>query len=196
MDLRGRLLESATEEFTEKGFLHASLRHIAQRAGCTTGAIYTQFGSKEALFDEVVHETCEGFLALIESFNAQIYGREIEEVFKESAHNTMAVLEYGYAHFHIFRLLLTGAKGTKYENLIEELVDKDYALSKDYLAFAAPEKVAGLEALKYEYKTFVRMTIQAMTMPFIDGLSFERAQIYYENANRMFLSGWQALNIF
>src|SRR5699024_5297556 len=46
--------QAALEEFSEKGFLGASLRQIVKNAGVTTGAFYGYFSSKEALFASIV----------------------------------------------------------------------------------------------------------------------------------------------
>ncbi len=47
---RGLILEAAQRVFAREGLAQASLRAIAREAGCTTGAIYPWFGSKEALY--------------------------------------------------------------------------------------------------------------------------------------------------
>ena len=41
------VLRCAKEEFLAKGYKDASLRTIAERAGTSTGSIYTRFGDKE-----------------------------------------------------------------------------------------------------------------------------------------------------
>jgi AcrR family transcriptional regulator len=46
---RDALVAAAAEVFTEKGFHAASLDEIAEAAGFTRGAIYSNFGSKEEL---------------------------------------------------------------------------------------------------------------------------------------------------
>ncbi|HEV3311735.1 MAG TPA: TetR/AcrR family transcriptional regulator [Chloroflexota bacterium] len=51
---RRQLLEAAAELFAEKGFARASLMDIAESAGLTTGAIYSNFRGKEALLVAVV----------------------------------------------------------------------------------------------------------------------------------------------
>lgn len=48
------ILHAALEEFSDKGFLGASLRQIVKKAGVTTGAFYGYFSSKEALFAAIV----------------------------------------------------------------------------------------------------------------------------------------------
>ena len=49
-----RIQQAALDEFSEKGFLGASLRQIVKHAGVTTGAFYGYFSSKEALFASIV----------------------------------------------------------------------------------------------------------------------------------------------
>ena len=51
---RDALIAAAAEVFTEKGFQAASLDEIADAAGFTKGAIYSNFGSKEDLLHAVI----------------------------------------------------------------------------------------------------------------------------------------------
>jgi AcrR family transcriptional regulator len=53
---RSLLIEAAADVITERGFHAASLMEIASRAGLTTGAVYSNFMSKEALFLAVIRE--------------------------------------------------------------------------------------------------------------------------------------------
>jgi len=48
-ETRRRLVESALDVFAERGYHAATLSEIAARAGLTTGAVYSTFGSKRAL---------------------------------------------------------------------------------------------------------------------------------------------------
>ena len=48
-ETRRRLLDSAVEVFADRGYHAATLSEIAARAGLTTGAVYSTFGSKRAL---------------------------------------------------------------------------------------------------------------------------------------------------
>jgi AcrR family transcriptional regulator len=53
---REKLLDAATRVFARRGFAAASLDEVAEEAGLTKGAVYSQFGSKDdlviALFEE------------------------------------------------------------------------------------------------------------------------------------------------
>jgi AcrR family transcriptional regulator len=54
--IRAELVEAAREVFTERGFHGASLEDISLAAGCTTGAVYSRFGGKDALFLAVLDD--------------------------------------------------------------------------------------------------------------------------------------------
>jgi AcrR family transcriptional regulator len=56
------LLDAAEEVFARKGLTGAALEEIADAAGFTRGAIYSQFGAKEKLFLEVVDRQRQRFL--------------------------------------------------------------------------------------------------------------------------------------
>lgn len=54
--LDDKIIEAATTEFLEFGFQGASLRRIAQRANLSTGALYTRYENKDALFCSIVKD--------------------------------------------------------------------------------------------------------------------------------------------
>ena len=51
---RERIIDAAARVFSELGFDRASVRKIATEAGCTTGAIYPLFASKEEIYAELL----------------------------------------------------------------------------------------------------------------------------------------------
>ena len=62
-ETRRRVLDAAAEVFGERGFRAASLSDVADRAGYTIGAVYSNFASKDALF----HELMEARLRQVEA---------------------------------------------------------------------------------------------------------------------------------
>lgn len=54
---RELLLRAAREEFAEAGLEGATMRGIALRAGCSTGAIYPLFESKEAIYADLLQHS-------------------------------------------------------------------------------------------------------------------------------------------
>lgn len=67
------LLDAAEEVFARKGLTGAALEEIADAAGFTRGAIYSQFGAKEKLFLAVVdrqrQQFLDGFAEVMDSFH-------------------------------------------------------------------------------------------------------------------------------
>lgn len=53
---RGRLLAAARRTFAERGYHAASVELVSEQAGCTKGALYDHFGSKEGLFLALLDE--------------------------------------------------------------------------------------------------------------------------------------------
>lgn len=69
---RARLLKAAIAVIAQEGFAGASLRKVAQRAGCTTGAVTYYFANKEAMIVAVAE-------SLFDQFDAQL-GRGQERI--------------------------------------------------------------------------------------------------------------------
>jgi AcrR family transcriptional regulator len=64
---RRRVLEAAADVFGEKGFRAASLSDVADRAGHTIGAVYSNFASKDELFRALMIERLRLFEAGLEA---------------------------------------------------------------------------------------------------------------------------------
>src|SRR5947208_15460571 len=70
---REALVAAAAEVFAKKGFYGASLEEIAEAAGFTRGAIYSNFGSK----DELLLAVLDHYLDLdIRAMSGAIHGPE------------------------------------------------------------------------------------------------------------------------
>lgn len=102
----------AKKEFLEKGYVDASLRNIAAKAGTTTGSIYSRYGGKEGLFSAIVEAVAEEFVRMF---------RGIQEK---------------------FQLLVDGSYGTKFQNFVEHLVEIETEYTVKYMETAGidPQK--------------------------------------------------------
>ena len=121
----GAVLESAKAEFLDKGYQDASLRTIAQKAGTSTGSIYTRFGDKAGLFDAIVQPVVTGIMALAceiqETFHDFDPETQKKRVNEYSFSGMERMLDYMYEHFDEFCLLLDAAHGTRFQNFVDEL---------------------------------------------------------------------------
>jgi AcrR family transcriptional regulator len=66
LQTRARLLDAAAHVFARRGFGGASLEEIARVAGCTTGAVYSNFTGKEDLFLALLDRTTDRHVAAYE----------------------------------------------------------------------------------------------------------------------------------
>ena len=77
---RERLLDAAADEFKRRGYHGASLEAIAEAAGYTKGAIYSNFDTKADLFKALVDRHIDAELAIQAQ---QFAGKSLEEVIQE-----------------------------------------------------------------------------------------------------------------
>lgn len=63
VDTRRKLLEAATELFSEHGFRAVSVRQIAKAAGVNSALVNYHYGTKDDLFEEVIRSSAAGHVA-------------------------------------------------------------------------------------------------------------------------------------
>ncbi|HVE10774.1 MAG TPA: TetR/AcrR family transcriptional regulator [Paraburkholderia sp.] len=73
---RQRLLDAAQGIFMKKGFVAASVEDIAEAAGYTRGAFYSNFGSKSELFLELLRRDHEAMQADLQDIFAEGASRD------------------------------------------------------------------------------------------------------------------------
>jgi AcrR family transcriptional regulator len=67
-----RLLDATLRLISEKGYLRATTKEIARKAGVTEVTLFRHFGSKERLFEEVIHQY--SFLPRLRDLLSEIEG--------------------------------------------------------------------------------------------------------------------------
>lgn len=72
---RKRLLDAAAQIFAQRGYAAASVEEVAEAAGFSVGAVYSNFAGKKELFAAVMHDRAnnqiDDIAAIIESAHAQ-----------------------------------------------------------------------------------------------------------------------------
>ena len=141
-ETKAKIIESAKKEFLEKGFIGANLRTIAADAGVTTGAMYRHFKDKDALFCALVDEAIEVITKTVMMADvithSQFAPPASQEHHKEEQKAVKDLLDYIYAHFDAFVLLLTKAAGSTHENILNEISRGDCihaSIFKDFFNF-------------------------------------------------------------
>ncbi len=75
-----RVLEAAIKLISEKGYLGATTREIAQEAGVTELTLFRHFGSKEKLFEEILNSYT--FLPALKGILPELYTMPYEEALR------------------------------------------------------------------------------------------------------------------
>ena len=121
------IFQAGMEEFSDKGFLGASLRQIVKKAGVTTGAFYGYFSSKEALFTAIVEPHAAALMGRY--MEAQTTFAELPEAEQpshmglESGECIHWMVDYICRHREPVKLLLCRSEGTSYEHFVHNMVE-------------------------------------------------------------------------
>ena len=136
-DTLEKIQQSALEEFSEKGFLGASLRQIVKNAGVTTGAFYGYFSSKEALFASLVEPHAAALMGRF--MEAQTGFADLPEK-EQPAHMGEAsgdyvdwMVDYICEHRDPVKRLLCRAEGTSYEHFVHNMVEVEVEYTLKYM---------------------------------------------------------------
>ncbi len=132
-DVKNSILDSAREEFLEKGFTGGSLNSIASRADLSKGAIYSYFKSKNDLFYHLVSSTIE----YLQDYINKIYSNKdsmkwindfemsMEEFRRFSKEVVMKDKE--------FKLLFFCAEGSELSEFREDLIQQYHKTFNEFL---------------------------------------------------------------
>lgn len=119
--------EAGKREFLAKGFRAASLRSIVREAGVTTGAFYGYYKSKEELFDKLAGEQARAIQARYMQAHADFARLSSEQQRADMSSISYEcmdwMVDYVYDNLDAFKLLICCSEGTKYEDLIHEMVE-------------------------------------------------------------------------
>lgn len=191
------VLECAKKEFLEKGYKDASLRTIAQEAGTSTSSIYTRFGDKEGMFRAIVEPAAEEmrrmFLEIQENFHQLDDSVQQNEMGRYTSRHQMELLDYIYDHFDEFRLLLSGAEGTRFARFLDELVDIEVDYTYKYM------EVIGCESVKSGLVTedFIHIIVTAYFNGMFEVVRHNMSKInavkYVKLLNRYHMQGFSTV---
>lgn len=131
------ILETAMKHFLKEGYAAASLRKIVKDAGLTTGAFYKYYPTKEMLFNALVDPYIEHIYQIydeiLDQFEKLSADDQTNNMNQSSGDGLDQMVDYIYAHYDHFRLLLKCGDSGKYEEFIHNMVDREIKATHKYL---------------------------------------------------------------
>ncbi|MCR5328996.1 MAG: TetR/AcrR family transcriptional regulator, partial [Saccharofermentans sp.] len=132
-----KILKSAKEHFSSKGFRNASIRNICKDAGVTNGAFYAHFNSKDDLFGGIVQPYIDGLDELYSKESVRFFeiksAEDVLEAFRKAYSSIDRIIRYLCDNREIFILILESADGTVYENFAGDIIDSETKSMEKFL---------------------------------------------------------------
>lgn len=194
---REKILEGARAEFLEKGFAEASMRAIAERAGFTTGMLYSRFADKAEIFRELVEEPAEQLYAYFsqvqEDFARLPAGEQRQRMHTYVDEKVEHMVNFIYDHFDAFKLIVCKSGGTSYQYYVDRMIDVE---TQSTFRFIEVLRALGAEVREIR-RDFAHMLSSAMFNGMFEvvshDLSREDAFDYIRQLQRFFNAGWDCL---
>lgn len=189
-----RIHKAAKEEFIKKGFIAASLRNIVKTAGVTTGAFYGYYDSKEALFEALVDDE---YNHLITSYKKALLDFESlpielqpEQMGKAGRNCMKEMLVYSYDHHDELYMILQCSEGTKYEYMVEEMIELEVQGTHKY--YDVLKKLGNDVPYIDERLEHILVTgmMNAYFEIIIHNMPYEDASRYLYELNDFYTAGW------
>lgn len=186
--------EAAKQEFLEKGFKTASLRNIVKMAGVTTGAFYGYYKSKEELFGALVDEqyryVMDHFCQAQDEFAELPAAEQSDHLSEISGDCMLDVLLYAQDYPDEFQLLLCSAEGTRYEHMIDEMVEIEVEATHRYQkSLGSVGRPSAEIDLMLEHMLATGM-FNAYFEMIIHQMPLDQAKRYLKNLRDFYTAGW------
>ncbi|MCM1167243.1 MAG: TetR/AcrR family transcriptional regulator [Lachnospiraceae bacterium] len=186
------IINAAAEEFMKHGFAAASLHKIAERANVTTGALYTRYKSKDALFLSLLEDVFAVFKERSEYVERKY--RQAEQ--SGSAEDFLAAMEFETRiytqlfseRYEACMLLFCKSGGSSAEKLLEEMIAQKVETTAEFFERNAKHPI-DTEAVRLLMDAHFHIFRKAMER---SGSSAE-AVAGINNVQPFFSAGWLEL---
>ena len=189
-----KVLAAARAEFMEYGFENAFMRRIGERCGMTAAALYRHCTNKEELFSELVEPSIEKIDVWLDAHLARHFAElRTDSVTPFSDTQLDMMRELIYPNMEEYCLLLTKAQGTRYENFLHDLVDKQQYVLQTYLTKLREKGFAVRDISPNELHSLLSAYITALFEPVVHHYTPEEAYRCLDTLEVFFLPGWKIL---
>ena len=190
--LDDKIVNAAWEEFMQHGFQKASLHKIVDKAGITTGALYTRYKNKDALFCSLIEDAMKELAGksqpLREMYYAVEKSRSVEEFIQVMRHERDIYIDFLFQYYRECTLFFCHSEGSSIGEMLHRMMT---VKSEETLAFmeriaGKPIDLKGIEMVLAEQFHFYRYILEK-------GYSKEEAISCMQTVNMFFEAGWKKL---
>ncbi|RZN30313.1 MAG: TetR/AcrR family transcriptional regulator [Methanosarcinales archaeon] len=191
-EVKERILKAARVEFRGHGFAKAKMRMIAERAGVSTGNLYTYFPNKDDLFCTLVKPAVDQINALTNYDRIQSENGCEDYTYEWHLDFYREIADVHYRNHEDLKLILFKSQGSRLENFREDCIRKlDETAPRDKCVLPNPEAGGRInEFLWHSLHSFAVNTFIEMTMH--DLSREEMVQCAVDLATYMYY-GWKAI---
>jgi len=191
-----KVQKAIKEEFLEKGYEAASIRSIGARAGMTSAGLYRHFADKEAMFDEVVSPVIGKLKRWTKDHKDKKYalvdgGAGRNELFGESFVDL--IREVILPNREEFKLLITRAGGSKYENFIHDFAENNQKDMIDAFKYLRKSGYPVKKIDEEEIHMLLSAYLTACFEPIIHEYDDTKIDKYLNTIQEFFMPGWLAV---
>ncbi len=195
-----KIIDSGKLNFLNDGYERSNLRKICKDAGVTTGAFYRHFEDKEDLFISLVEPLAKELLDFYDKYEEESF-RDIEKNCGQdlAGINIDGSIEstlYMFSKKELFNLLIYKAYGTKYDNFIELLVEKEDINRHKAFQIISKKKNIEAEIPKEAMHLLNHAYINALCEIVIHSQTEEEVKINTRIILKFFYDGWEKLRGF
>ena len=195
-----KIIESGKLNFLNDGYERSNLRKICKDAGVTTGAFYRHFDDKEDLFISLVDPLAKELLGFYNKFEEESFqdiekncGQDLAEI---NIDGSIESALYMFSKKELFNLLIYKSYGTKYENFIELLVEKEDINRQKALQIISKKKNIKVEIPKEAMHLLNHAFINALCEIVIHSQTEEEVKTNTRIVSKFFYDGWKKLRGF
>ncbi len=193
----GQILECAKEEFMQKGFADASMRTIAEKAGFTTGMLYSRFADKNELFSALVKEGADKlysyFSDVQEEFAEFPATQQVAEMQTYTSSKMRTVIDIIYEYFDTFKLIVCHSAGSSYDRYIDRMIEYETDSTERFMRVLQENGIS----VKTVRRDINHMLASALFNGIFEVVAHdfpkEDALEYVNDVCDFFFAGWQRL---
>lgn len=194
--LRSDILAESETEFLRNGYQGASVRRISAAAGVSTGAIYTYFPNKSALFDALVaapsEELKQHFIDNSKQME-QAMAKDITPWREWLDVKPDWLIDFLYQHYNAFRLLACCANGSRYENYIDSLVELETDATVSFIGHLHRHGIMSRDIDKELVHITVSTQFAGIFEPIAHDMPKEKALDYVRTLGEFYSAGWKQI---